>query len=46
MEGLWMGNKAISMTDERFYQLTFRLVIARYGYVTYCSATFVGKTFR
>ena len=30
MEGLWMGNKAISMTDERFYQLTFRLVIARY----------------
>ena len=30
MEGLWMGNKAISMINKRFYQLTFRLVLARY----------------
>ena len=30
MEGLWMGNKAINMVNERFYQLTFRLVLARY----------------
>ena len=30
MEGLWMGNKVMSMTNERFYQLTFRLVLARY----------------
>ena len=30
MEGLWIGNEAISMTNRRFYQLTFRLVLARY----------------
>ena len=30
MEGLWMGNKVISMINKRFYQLTFRFVLARY----------------
>ena len=30
MEGLWMGNNAINTVNKRFYQLTFRLVLARY----------------
>ena len=30
LEGLWMGNNAINMIDKRFYNLTFRLVIAKY----------------
>ena len=30
MEGLWMGNNAINTVNEGFYQLTFRLVLARY----------------
>ena len=30
MEGLWMGNNAINTISKRFYQLTFRLVLARY----------------
>ena len=30
IEGLWIGNETISMTNRRFYQLTFRLVLARY----------------
>ena len=30
MEGLWMGNNAINTVNKGFYQLTFRLVLARY----------------
>ena len=30
MEGLWIGNNAINTVNKRFYQLTFRLVLARY----------------
>ena len=30
LEGLWMGNNTINTIDKRFYQLTFRLVLAKY----------------
>ena len=29
LEGLWIGNNAINTIDKRFYQLTFRLVLAK-----------------
>ena len=53
-EGLWMGNNAINTINKRFYQLTFRLVLARYrlrnllhGNVCRTNvATFVGQTLR
>ena len=30
LEGLWIGNNAINTIDKRCYQLTFRLVLAKY----------------
>ena len=30
LEGLWIGNNTINTIDKRFYQLTFRLVLAKY----------------